>query len=571
MVMKVRVDYLLLFILSFQYASLCHGQPENNGKILKGRVEKFQFKESKIFPGTVREVTVYIPGQIEPLAPACVYVQQDGFPKGFNDVLDTLIANKEIPITVGVFIQPGTLAPTNSNTLGRPNRGFEYDGLGDNYARFILEEILPYVSTEYKLTLSNKGNDRCIGGASSGGICAFNAAWERPDAFSRVYCSSGSFVAFRGGHEFPALIRKTEAKPLRFFLIAGSDDMENCAGDWTLVNQEIVKALAFSGYDYLFHLLKGGHGIGYNTFFAEAMRYLWKGWPEPVKTGTSVPRVRDIILPGEPWQLAGEGFASARGPACNANGEVFFSDPSNNKIYRIGTNGHITTFLENAGYSNSLSFGANGELFTGSAKTGKIMVYNSKGKGELYAKGIRGQYVLARPNGGLYVSSAPTDKRTGKIWLVKNGSKVIVDQGLNFPTGLAMSPDRWLLAVADKESHSIYSYEITMDGVLTNKERYFWLHVPDRYDNSGTESVCYDREGHLYVATNYGVQVCTWDGPTQVILPLPDNKKVTGICIGGANFDTLFAFCKDKVYKRKIKNHTVGAFTPWMKMVPGQL
>ena len=89
-------------------------------------------------------------------------------------------------------------------------------------------------------------------------------------------------------------------------------------------------------------------------------------------------------------------------------------------------------------------------------------------------------------------------------------------------------------------------------------------------DNSGAESVCYDREGHLYVATNMGIQVCAWDGPTQVILPLP-NGKVTGICIGGADFDTLFAFCGGKVYKRKINNHTMGSFTPFTKMIRGKL
>ena len=86
--------------------------------------------------------------------------------------------------------------------------------------------LLPFVAKQFDLKLSTSGNDRCIAGGSSGGIAAFNAAWERPDAFSRVYANSGSFVAFRGGHEFPTLVRKFEAKPIRAYLTTGMRDME---------------------------------------------------------------------------------------------------------------------------------------------------------------------------------------------------------------------------------------------------------------------------------------------------------------------------------------------------------
>jgi len=569
---SLKLDCFLFFILLLHQGSFCDAQPGDVLKIPKGSIESFTFTGSLIFPGTEREVTVYIPEQIDPSTPACVFVKQDGFAPNqrLNEIFDTLIAKKDIPVTVGIFIRPGILPSPDSNSPGRPNRCFEYDGVGDNYVRFLLEEILPYVARKYKLNLSNNGNDRCIAGGSSGGISAFNSAWERPDAFSRVYCISGSFVAFRGGHEFPTLIRKTEAKPIRAFLTTGTNDMENCAGDWTLVDQEIDKALKFSGYEYQFHLLKGGHVVGFVDLFADGMRYLWKDWPAPVKAGPGAPRVNDIILPDEQWQLVAKGFADARGPSCNPKGEIYFNDTPDNKIYRISTDGAISTFLENSGYTNSLSFGPDGELYTVSLKTGKVMSYDTKGKGVLYADGIRGQYVCAKPDGGVYISCSPYNEEKGKVWLVKDGKKTIVDTSNIFATGIALSPDHWLLAVADKSSHWVYSYEIADEGMLINKERFFWLHVQDWEDNSGAESVCYDREGHLYVATLSGIQVCAWDGPTQIILPLPDGK-VTGICIGGPNLDILFAFCGDKVYKRKIKNHGIGAFTPWTKMTPGKL
>ena len=198
------------------------------------------------------------------------------------------------------------------------------------------------------------------------------------------------------------------------------------------------------------------------------------------------------------------------------------------------------------------------------------MSYDASGKGKLYADGIRGRYVLAKPDGGLYITCAAENNEPGKVWMVRNGKKTVVDSDISFPSGIAMSPDRWLLAVADKQSHWVYSYAIGADGNLTNRERFFWLHTRDSDDNSGSESVCYDREGHLYVATLYGIQICAWDGPTQVILPMPEGR-VNGICIGGKDMDMLFAFCGDKVYKRKIRNHTLGAFTPWTKMTPGKL
>ena len=164
-----------------------------------------------------------------------------------------------MPVTIGVFVRPGDLPATVKDTLGRRNRCFEYDGVGDNNVRFLVEELLPFVAKKFDLKLSTSGNDRCIAGGSSGGIAAFNAAWQRPDAFSRVYANSGSFVAFRGGHEFPTLVRKFEAKPIRAYLTTGTHDMENCAGDWFLLDQEMDKALRFSGYDYRFRIINGGH------------------------------------------------------------------------------------------------------------------------------------------------------------------------------------------------------------------------------------------------------------------------------------------------------------------------
>ncbi|MFZ2642422.1 MAG: alpha/beta hydrolase-fold protein, partial [Verrucomicrobiia bacterium] len=503
--------------------------------IRPGVTKQFKFTQSRIFPGTVRDVTVFIPAQYDGKTPACVYVKTDGFNPREKTLMETMIATKEMPVTVGVFVRPGELPAPMKGTPGRRNRCFEYDGVSDNNIRFLTEELLPFVAKEFGLNLSTDGNDRCMSGASSGGIAAFTAAWNRPEAFSRVYAASGSWVAFRGGHEFPTMVRKFEAKPIRAFLTTATRDMENAAGDWFLLDQEMDKALKFSGYDYQFRIIDGRHVAGYMDHWQEAMAYLWRGWPERVKAGPSAPRAQEILIPGEGWQLVAEGFKSTRGPACNVSGEVFFVDTSNNKIHRIDLDGKVSEFVADAGRAHCVTIGADGVLFTISEKSGKLMRYDAAGKGSVVMEGILGHSILARPDGGLYVTDNDDKKPNngGTVWFIKDGKKKLVDSGVKFATGMAYRPDQWLLSVAEGHSKWVYSYQINADGTLANKERFFHLYVADWDDDAGAECVCYSLEGRQFIATRSGVQISADDGPTQVILPVPDRSRVTGVCLGG--------------------------------------
>ncbi len=180
---------------------------------------------------------------INRIRPACVYVNQDGIQWKAPTVFDNLIHKNEMPVTIGVFITPGrVLADSGSNALNRFNRSFEYDGLGDAYARFILTEILPEVekkktSDGRAIRLSKNGNDRAIGGSSSGAVCAFTAAWEHPEEFSRVFSAIGTYTGLRGADRYPILVRKYEPKPIRIFLQDGSNDLNIYAGDWWKANE----------------------------------------------------------------------------------------------------------------------------------------------------------------------------------------------------------------------------------------------------------------------------------------------------------------------------------------------
>ncbi len=244
---------------------------------------------SKIFPGTVRDYWVYVPQQYDGSKPAALMVFQDG--RTYQDlkgqfrvpvVFDNLIHRGEMPVTIGVFINPGEVPSSQADQKARSNRSFEYDSLGGQYARFLLEELLPEVAAKYRLTADPVG--RAICGISSGAICAWTVAWERPDQFSKVISHVGSFTNIRGGHACAPLIRKTERKPIRIHLQDGSNDLDNLHGSWPLANQEMAAALKFAGYDYKFEFGDGGHnGRHGGAILPEALRWLWRDYPKAKK------------------------------------------------------------------------------------------------------------------------------------------------------------------------------------------------------------------------------------------------------------------------------------------------
>ncbi len=257
---------------------------EPKAGIPQGTVSEYTW-DSKIYDGTHRRFYVYVPAQYDPEKPTAVMVFQDGHtyvnPKGkflATVVLDNLIAAGEVPVTLGIFIDPGHRKALPDKPGWEPapeNRSVEYDTVSDVYATFLEQEILPEVSKS--LNLTSDPDQRAICGISSGGICAFGVAWHRPDLFRRVLSHVGSFVDIRGGHNYPPMIRKAGKKPLRVFLQDGSGDLDNRFGNWPLANQQMAAALKFKGYEYEFVFGTGGHNdIHGGSIMPESMRWLWK-------------------------------------------------------------------------------------------------------------------------------------------------------------------------------------------------------------------------------------------------------------------------------------------------------
>ncbi len=543
----------------------------------KGELIKFTYDQSKIFPGTSRECWVYVPAQYKPDKPACVYVNQDGIQWKAPTVFDNLIYNKEMPVTIGVFVTPGkVLADGGVNALDRYNRSFEYDGLGDAYARFILTEILPEVEKlktkdGRSIHLSTNGNDRAIGGSSSGAVCAFTAAWEHPEAFSRVFSAIGTYVGLRGADRYPTLIRKYEPKPIRVFLQDGTNDLNIYAGDWWMVAQTMERALTFAGYEVNHVWGEDGHNGNQGTsIFPDAMRWLWKGWPKPIIEGNSKNQfLSDLLIPGEDWELVGQGYKFTEGTAANVKGEVFYQDIPTSKTYKVDVNGKLTELNTDAKKASGTSFGADGKRYTVAGKTNQILSYDDNEKEIVIADSIAGNDLVVANNGNIYVTSPDGTTKPSKLYLIRpNGEKLVVDEGLKFANGVTLSPDQTQLYATESASHWVWIYKIKADGTLAYKQHYGWLHEPDTEENAWSDGLRCDTAGRVYVTSRLGIQIMDQIGRVNAILPLPPSTfNPSNVCFGGPDFNILYVSYGDKVYRRKLKTRGANTFDKPMKPV----
>ncbi|MEO8353281.1 MAG: alpha/beta hydrolase-fold protein, partial [Chthoniobacteraceae bacterium] len=249
----------------------------------RGKVVEMPLWRSKIYPNTTRAWSIYVPAQYRPESPAALMVFADG--QEFLDrrgswrvpvVLDQLIAEGAVPPVIAVMIAPGSAVSVGTSARpGAPTqRNVELEGLGDRGARFLLEEILPEIEKQYRV--SSDPEMRALAGSGSGGVCAFTAAWERPDVFHKVLCLNGTFTNICGANGYPALIRKTERKPLRVLLDSLDNDVETVAGHSRLSILQMHAALKYMGYDCRFEGGGNQAAVPESASFPAALRWLWR-------------------------------------------------------------------------------------------------------------------------------------------------------------------------------------------------------------------------------------------------------------------------------------------------------
>ncbi|MFM8358418.1 MAG: SMP-30/gluconolactonase/LRE family protein, partial [Verrucomicrobiota bacterium] len=502
-----------------------------NPAIPHGQVTKHTWvaATNSVFPGTVRDYWVYRPAQLTPTQAAALMVFQDG--RGYQStngawrvpwVFDNLIARGEMPVTVGVFVDPGVVPSLHgTNALPRFNRSLEYDGLGDAYARFLEEELLPDVVRQTGVFLSPDPNLRAMGGASSGAIAAFTAAWERPDLFRRVFSTIGTYVGLRGGNDYPTLVRKYEPKPLRVFLQDGYQDQNIYGGNWWIANQDLYSALAWAGYEVRKEWGTGGHDSHHGaSLLPEALRWLWAGWPAPLKPGRAAQSpVAEVTVAEADWQLLGQGYGQPGGLCAGPGGEVYFTDAAESRVYRIAPDGAITAIRSATSQAQALALLPDGSLLATQPEARRLVQYTGRDEEKFVASDTGCKDVLVAHGGTIYFTD-PKERSVKRV--DAKGRVATLDTGIEFPAGVGLSPDQSLLYVSDLVGQFVYSFQIQTDGGLAHRQPYYHLHLPDNPRGSGADGLCVDADGRLYVATPLGVQFCDQAGRVNGILAAPE-------------------------------------------------
>lgn len=516
------------------------------GQIPRGSVQGPFVWKSNIYPGTERNYWIYVPKQYDASKPTCTMIVQDGLNRA-NDwrlttTLDSLIALKEIPVIIGIFIDHGIVPANNRDNFPRFNRSFEYDALGDRYARFLVEEMLPEVGKSYNI--SADPNDRSIAGASSGAICAFNAAWERPDQFRRVLSTIGTYVGLRGGDEFATLVRKTEPKPLRIFLEDGDHDLNIYAGDWWMANQQMLSAMTWAGYEVTHAWGDGGHnGKHAAQIMAEALKWLWKEYPAPVQAHKPKEQRMDFTIEGESWKEIPLGNLRANKLAVNRDGEIILADQ--HTFYKIEKSGNKTVLGTVKGLIGGIATYED-ELLVADLSKDIIIAFNNKVSREV-VKNVHANFITTTRK-GIYFSETAGD-RIGFYSFEKKNIQYVTVQGN--PTGLAVSAEQTFLNVGVANSTFGYSLKINDDGGLAFGQEYIHYHVPYGSLIPEVRGMTVDSQNILYSTTNLGIQVSDQLGRINFIFASPC-KEFTDVKLGGENFSTLYVACNGKLFGRKI-------------------
>lgn len=541
-----------------------------------GTVTSMPAFESTIFPGTTRAWAVYVPAQYDASEPAALMVIQDG--ERLRDiqgkwripnVMDNLIARGDMPPTIGVFIDPGHHVDRPRVGKKSSNRSREYDSLGDHYVRFLVDEILPLVESKYNI--SKDPAMRAIGGSSSGAICAFTAAWQRPDVFGKVYNSVGSYTNLRGGDAYPGLVRKTEPKPIRVYMADTSGDVDNAFGSWPIANQRMASALDYMGYDVRLDWAEGySHGPDFGSpRFAEAMTWLWREEVPKPTINTSDDLRGDqtllrILITDEPWRVAADGLGFADAPCSDENGHVYFCDMRASSVFRIDASDASVTPVAEASVSGMM-MGPDGRLYGCSGKAGHVISINpATGELQTVATGVTPNDLVVTDDGFAFI----TETRSSQVTRIHlgTGETHVVDTGIVRPNGIALSPDGGTLAVSASGDRVSWTFRVNAGGELDAKMPTMPMRMPIDPDGefqfnspppylaaSRGDGMTVDRAGRYYVTSAVGVQVFDSTGrPCGVIAHPSPGSPLTSCTIGGPNHDELFVTCGKTVYRRRL-------------------
>ena len=469
------------------YSLTADSQPQPG--VPTGSLTKHVLAPGKFFPGTPHNYQVYVPAGYDRnrAIPYMIFLDGSGY-AGNNVrvpvVLDNLIAKRDVPPMIAIFVDPGVMPALSDEAQNRYERIFEYDSLTPRFANFLIDELVPEVGKSYNL--SKDANDHAVAGISTGGVGAFVAAWNRPDQFRRVITWVGSFGNFRGADRLPGLIRRTEPRPIRVFMQTGRQDLVNYAGSWYLENPRMAAALEFAGNDVRIELGEDGHSNRHGaSMLPETLRWLWRDYPQPIAVrepqagaGRGIfaelvphrellpppsnpareggagrggqpatpppaasrgggPRgaVYALIYRDKPWEQVGGLYKSVASPAVDKDGNVFFADLAENKIYKSDAARSVAVFRENTRGARALRFGADGRLYATQLAAGRLVSYGPSGDEKVVAQNIHANDLALTKSGGIYFVDT-AQKIVGYIdvkgqhRIVYSGGEIMKPQGL---------------------------------------------------------------------------------------------------------------------------------------------
>lgn len=521
-----------------------------NEEVAAGEVLKRSFNTSEIYPMTSRDYWIYIPAAYDASKPACLFVCLDGITYNAPTVFDNLIATGQMPVTIGVFVSPGVVRDADGGVI-RYNRSNEFDRTDGTFAKFLIEELLPEVERQTAtdgrpIRLSTDPNDCAIAGSSSGGICAFSAAWARPDRFARVFSAVGTYVSMRGGNEYQAVIRKTEPKRLRIFLQDGLYDVWNgIFGDWYEANILVESALNFSGYEVAHAWGRGGHSNAHaDRIFPDVMRWLWKGWPRSIQVGRSQNDMLATILPEEGGWSRIEG-ANVADKLFVYGDKVVFAD--GDKV--CDTEGDTQLRLK----ANERLIGADAEgLYLSNVKNDIVRVVAGR-RVKIASAQSKVEQLIVTNNLNRYFMC-----ENSLVKVDPKGVVTVVNDGLKCGSALAIYPNHRLLICNEPNTRWLLSYVLDEQGKPMAGQRFYWLHNTTGDDSQQVGQMTFDENGNLYVATSMGVQVCDQNGRVRAILPLPDSAPIRSLAFVGTKLYVVNE--RGEIYVRELK---VSGAQPW--------
>ena len=581
----------------------------------KGTLTKHTLAPGKCFPGTPHNYQIYVPAQYDPSRPIPFMIFLDGGGYAGDNVrvpvvLDNLIARRDVPPMMALFIDPGVMPARADDAQNRYERIFEYDSLTPRFANFLIEEFIPEIAKSYNL--SRDPNDHGIAGISTGGVGAFVAAWNRPDQFRRVITWVGSFGNFRGADRLPGLIRRTEPRPIRVFMQTGRQDLVNYAGSWHLENPRVAAALQFAGNDVRIEVGEDGHSNRHGaSMLPETLRWLWRDYPQPitvslVEPGSGagrgvfaqlVPRrelvpapqspqgrgappagrgggprgaVYALIHPDRLWEQVGDTYKSTASPAVDKDGNVFFADPAGNRIYKSDSARAVTVFKENTGGARALRVGADGRLYATQPAAGRLVSYGPSGDEKVVAQNVRANDLALTKTGAIYFVDT-AQKIVG--YIDANGQRRVVYNGgeIMSPTSLTLTPDQAMLLVGDGMDRYQWSFQIAADGSLVNGEPFQRIEMPEEGLFSDVGGLTVDTLGYMWATSAMGIQVCEQPGRCTNILSKPEfgATPITNIAFGGPDRSWLYVTQGGKLFRRQTKRTGVVAWEPVKPPQPG--